>query len=74
MALYVLFCIDLMANVENCIVRVFTFFPKHVTFTPLYGQSVLGNTLMKCFTTAIDLTVYALIYILSNVNLFATFL
>ena len=45
MALGVLFCVDLMVNVENSPVRTFTLFPKHVTSTPRYGQLVLGNTL-----------------------------
>ena len=34
-----------MINVENSPVRTSTLFPKHVTFTPRYGQLVLGNTL-----------------------------
>ena len=34
-----------MVNIENSLVRTFTLFPKHVTFTPRYGQLVLGNTL-----------------------------
>ena len=45
MTLDVLFCKDLMVNVENSPVRTFTLFPKHVTFTPRNGQLVLGNTL-----------------------------
>ena len=42
MPLYVLFWKDLMVNVENCLVRTFTLFPKRVTFTPRYRQLVLG--------------------------------
>ena len=42
MALYILFCKD----VENYLVRTFTLFPKHVTFTSRYGQLVLGNSLI----------------------------
>ena len=45
MALDVLFCKDLMVNAENSLVRTFTLFPKHVTFTPWYEQLGLGNTL-----------------------------
>ena len=43
MTLDVLFCKDIMVNVGNSPVRNFTLFPKHVTFTPRYGQFVLGN-------------------------------
>ena len=43
MGLDVLFCKDLMANVENSPIRIFPPFPKHVTFTPRYGQLVLVN-------------------------------
>ena len=50
MALDVLFCKDLMVNVENCPVRFFTFFfPKHVNFTPRYWHLVLGNSLSVFF-------------------------
>ena len=45
MALDVLFCKNLMVNAENSPVRTFTPFPNHATFTPRYGQLVLGNTL-----------------------------
>ena len=37
----VLFYKGSMGNVENSLVRAC----KHVTFTPWYGQSVLGNTI-----------------------------
>ena len=47
MALDVLFCKDSMENAENSFERNFTLFPKHVTFTPRYGQLVLGNTLSE---------------------------
>ena len=50
MGLDVLFCKDLMVNVENSPVRTFMLFSKHVTFTPRYGQLVLGNTLSKVYT------------------------
>ena len=33
MPLYVLFCKDLMVNVEKSVVRTFTLFPKHVILT-----------------------------------------
>ena len=36
-----------MVNVENCLLRTFTFFPKHVTFTPWYGQCL--KELLHCF-------------------------
>ena len=39
------FCKDLMVNTENSPIRTFMLSPKHVTFTPWYGQLVLGNTL-----------------------------
>ena len=45
MALNILVCKDFMVNVENSPERTFTIFPKHVTFSPRYRQSVLGNTL-----------------------------
>ena len=48
MALDILFCKDLVVNVENSLVRTFTLFPKRVTFTPWYGLMVLGNTLKSC--------------------------
>ena len=33
MTLYVLFCKDLMVNIENSLVKTFMLFPKYVTFT-----------------------------------------
>ena len=47
MPLDVLLCKELMGNVENSPGRIFRLFPKHVTFTPRYGQSALGNTLKQ---------------------------
>ena len=38
-----------MVNVENSLVRTCTLFPKYVTFTPRYGQLVLGNTLKESY-------------------------
>ena len=35
-----------LSHVENFLVRTFTYFPKHVTFTPQCRQSVLRNTFM----------------------------
>ena len=40
----ILFCNDLMVNEENSLERTSTLFPKHVTFTPRYGQLDLGMT------------------------------
>ena len=40
------FAKNLMVNVENSAVTTFTLLPKHVTFTPRYGQLVLVNTLI----------------------------
>ena len=48
-ALELLFCKDLMVNVENSSVRTFTLLLKHVTLTRC-GQLVLGNTLNKIFS------------------------
>ena len=43
--LYVLFCKDLMVNVENSSVRTFMLFPKHVTMGSWYWEIplVFGN-------------------------------
>ena len=41
------FCTELIVNVESCPVRTFTLCPKHVTFTPRFGQLVLGKYLNK---------------------------
>ena len=47
-----------MANVKISLVRSFTLFPKHVTFTPRYGQSVLENILIKIHFQAFTRVVY----------------
>ena len=47
MTFYVLFCEDLMVNVENSLVRTFKLFPKQFTFSPRYGPFILGNTLIS---------------------------
>ena len=68
MALYVLFCKDLMVNVESSPVRTFTVFPKHVTFIPRYEHLVLGNTLNTVGGVAGIQQYYSLIHCLTDTS------
>ena len=45
MALYILFCKDVMISVENSPVKTYLHFPNHVTFTRGMGSWYRGNTL-----------------------------
>ena len=40
-----------MTNVANSLVGTFTLFPEYVTFTPRYGQLVVGNILTWLVST-----------------------